>query len=116
MDTSKKGCLVNVLLFGLGAVLGTGLTAVAAVVLFLPTTRTVDARPPTADLPGAYVKQDGSDYEVWLGPSEDHGHVVPIPAGWGHDPRLTRADGGVELEFGNGGRIFVPESAYAGGR
>lgn len=118
MDTTRRGCLLNVLLFALGAVLGTGLTATAAVVLFLPGTEVTSTDEGT---PNVYVKErtsllGGTDHEVWLGRTADHGHVVGIPNGWGATPRVERQAGGVELRFDNGGRIFVPESSYIGGR
>ncbi|MGM1059663.1 hypothetical protein [Saccharothrix sp. Mg75] len=118
MDTAKKGCLVNVLLFGSGGVIGTGLTAVAAVVLFLPTSETIHTYEGT---PNVYVKEEsrllgGTDHEVWLGRAEDHGFVVAVPGGWGTEPEVVRQEGGVELRFGTGRRIFVPEEDYLGGR
>ncbi|MFD1151318.1 hypothetical protein [Saccharothrix hoggarensis] len=118
MDTTRKGCLVNVLLFVVGAVVGTGLTATAAVLLFLPGTTTTSTDEGT---PNVYVKErssllGGTDREVWLGPTEDHGHVVPIPKGWDDTPEVHRVTGGVELRFDHGGLIFVPESTYVGGR
>ncbi|MFD7652684.1 hypothetical protein ACFV4N_01735 [Actinosynnema sp. NPDC059797] len=141
MDTTRKGCLLNVLLFGFGAVLGTGLTAVAAVILFLPSSTTIST---DEGSPNVYVKErsrllGGTDHEVWLGRSEDYGHVVPIPDAWGTAPEVVRSPEGVELRFGvgegdggsgdgnehggeeggggiRGGRIFVPAEAYVGGR
>ncbi|GAA0239138.1 hypothetical protein GCM10010492_42910 [Saccharothrix mutabilis subsp. mutabilis] len=118
MDTAKKGCLLNVLLFVLGAVVGTGMTAVLAVLAFLPSRDTISADPGD---PGVWVKEvdtllGAPEYEVWLGGSEDHGHVVEVPAGWGHSPEVVRQADGVELRFGNSGRIFVPASTYVGGR
>lgn len=118
MDTAKKGCLLNVLLFVLGAVVGTGMTAVLAVLAFLPSRDTISADPGD---PGVWVKEvdtllGAPEYEVWLGKSEDHGHVVEVPAGWGHAPEVVRQADGVELRFGNSGRIFVPASTYVGGR
>lgn len=118
MDTAKKGCLLNVLLFVLGAVVGTGMTAVLAVLAFLPGRDTISAN--TGD-PGVWVKEvdtllGAPEYEVWLGRSEDHGHVVEVPAGWGHEPEVVRTAEGVELRFPHGGRIFVPASTYVGGR
>ncbi|MEU4801178.1 hypothetical protein [Actinosynnema sp. NPDC023587] len=118
MDTTTRGCLVKVLLFVLGAMVGTGMTAVLAVVLLLPSTETVGADPGT---PGVWVKKRESllgtaDYQVWVGQDEDRGHVVEIPPGWDHTPEVVRGGDGVELAFDNGGRIFVPESAYRGGR
>ncbi|WP_033433468.1 hypothetical protein [Saccharothrix syringae] len=133
MDTTRKGCLLNVLLFGFGAILGTGLTAVAAVLLFLPSSTTVDTNEGS---PNVYVKErtrliGGTEHEVWLGQTEDYGHVVPIPDGWGTAPEVVRTEEGVELRFGGGGggegegggtsgigggRIFVPKEAYTGGR
>ena len=118
MDTVRKGRLLNVLLFVVGAVVGTGMTAVLAVLALLPTRDTISADPGD---PGVWVKEvdtllGGPDYEVWLGASEDYGHVVDIPAGWGHTPEVVRQADGVELRFDNGGRIFVPASTYVGGR
>ncbi|GAA3891574.1 hypothetical protein GCM10022243_65580 [Saccharothrix violaceirubra] len=112
----KKGCLVNVVLFAVGAAFGTVLTAIVAVLLFLPSTSLISAHDPAGDLPGMYVKREGDDLEVWLGQTADHGYVVPIPEGWDDHPVLTRVEGGVELRFEKGGRIFVPESYYLHGR
>lgn len=118
MDTTKKGCLVNVLLFVVGAIVGTGLTATTAVLLFLPTTTTTSTN---EGAPSVYTKQKtslvgGTDHEIWLGGSPDYGHVVRIPSGWDTTPEIDRQADGVELRFDNGGRIFVPESSYVGGR
>ncbi|MFI9008917.1 hypothetical protein ACIGNX_17005 [Actinosynnema sp. NPDC053489] len=118
MDTTRKGCLINVLLFVVGAIVGTGLTATAAVLLFLPGTTVTGTDEGT---PNVYTKErsslvGGTRHEVWLGPSPDRGHVVEVPAGWGDTPEVDRQPGGVELRFTPGGRIFVPESSYAGGR
>ncbi len=118
MDTATKGCLVKVLLFVVGAIVGTGMTAVCAVVVLLPTTSTISSNDGT---PGVWVKKSESligapDYEVWLGRTEDYGHVVRIPSGWDHTPEVDRRPDGVELRFDNGGRIFVPAAAYTGGR
>lgn len=118
MDTTRKGCLVNVLLFVVGAIVGTGLTATAAVLLFLPSTTVTSTNEGT---PNVYVKEraslvGGTDHEVWLGRTPDHGHVVPIPEGWGTTPEVDRRVDGVELRFDNGSRIFVPEPSYVGGR
>ncbi|NUT54175.1 MAG: hypothetical protein HOV94_43825 [Saccharothrix sp.] len=118
MDTKRKGCLLNVLLFVVGAIVGTGLTATAAVLLFLPSTTTTSTNEGT---PNVYVKErsslvGGTEHEVWLGRSPDYGHVVRIPSGWDDTPEVERRPDGVELVFDDGGRIFVPESAYSGGR
>ncbi|WP_051772947.1 hypothetical protein [Saccharothrix sp. NRRL B-16314] len=118
MDTKKKGCLVNVLLFVVGAVVGTGLTATTAVLLFLPTSTTTSTNEGT---PNIYVKErssllGGVEHEVWLGSSADYGHRVAIPDDWGATPEVDRRPDGVELRFENGGRIFVPEATYVGGR
>lgn len=118
MDTTKKGCLLNVLLFVVGAIVGTGLTATTAVLLFLPTTTTTSTNEGT---PNVYTKErsslvGGTDHEVWLGRTPDYGHVVLIPDGWDTTPEIERRPDGVELSFDNGGRIFVPESTYVGGR
>ncbi|MFE9743978.1 hypothetical protein ACFYOT_03635 [Saccharothrix saharensis] len=118
MDTTRKGCLINVLLFVVGAIVGTGLTATAAVLLFLPSTTVTSTNEGS---PNVYVKErssliGGTDHEVWLGLSPDHGHVITIPNGWGTTPQVDRRPGGVELGFEHGGRIFVPESSYVGGR
>ena len=118
MDTTRKGCLLNVLLFVVGAIVGTGLTATAAVLLFLPGTTLTSTNEGT---PNVYVKErssliGGTDHEVWLGQTPDYGHVVRIPQGWDDTPEVDRQAGGVELRFDHGGRIFVPESTYVGGR
>ncbi|WNV91696.1 hypothetical protein [Umezawaea sp. Da 62-37] len=115
------GCLVKILVFLLGAILGTGLTVVAGVVLFLPDRTTVHAKPQSTGGPGVFVKKveslvGATSYEVWLGPDESRGHIVPIPHGWEDDPEAVFGDGGTRLRFDNGGEIFVPESAYEGGR
>ena len=57
MATKVSGCLVKMLLFGLGVVMGTGLTAVTGVVLFLPDRTTVISVDPTSTAPGVYVKK-----------------------------------------------------------
>lgn len=118
MDTTRKGCLVNVALFVVGAIVGTGLTATAAVLLFLPGSSVTST---DEGSPNVYVKErsrlvGGTDREVWFGRSPDHGHVVPIPDGWDDTPEVVRGPDGVELRFDHGGRIFVPRSTYEGGR
>ncbi|MBW4719763.1 hypothetical protein [Saccharothrix obliqua] len=118
MDAKTRGCLAKVLLFVVGGFVGAGMTGVLAVVLLLPSTETIHHHPGT---PGVWVKEEksllfGPEYEVLLGPSENYGHVVRIPAAWGSDPRVVREADGIGLEFPNGGRIFVPASAYEGGR
>ncbi|MFD0199719.1 MULTISPECIES: hypothetical protein [Saccharothrix] len=115
---ARKGCLLNVVLFVVGAIVGTGLTATAAVLLFLPSVTLTSTNEGT---PNVYTKQrssllGGTDHEVWLGESPDHGHVVEIPSGWDDTPEVDRRPDGVELRFDHGGRIFVPESSYVGGR
>ena len=118
MATKVSGCLVQSLLFLLGAVLGTGLTAVAGVVMFVPDRTTVISVDPTAESPGVYVKEvsrvvGGTYYEIWLGPTPDRGHVVTVPSGWDHDPRRESSSDGMRLKFGNGGEIFVPKASYS---
>ncbi|SDH24201.1 hypothetical protein SAMN05216553_118102 [Lentzea fradiae] len=118
MATNVSGCLVKILLFLLGAVLGTGLTAVTGVLLFLPDSTVVVSVEPTSTSPGVYVKKveqfvGGTHYEIWLGPTPDRGHVVRVPAGWDHDPERETTDGGLRLRFDNGGEIFVPEASYS---
>lgn len=118
MATNVSGCLVKILLFLLGAVLGTGLTAVTGVLLFVPDTTVVKSVEPTSTAPGVYVKKverfvGGAHYEVWLGPSPDRGHVVTVPAGWDHDPEHEATGDGLRLKFDNGGEIFVPEASYS---
>ncbi|MEU4763757.1 hypothetical protein AB0H12_10905 [Actinosynnema sp. NPDC023794] len=118
MDTTRKGCLLNVLLFVTGAILGTALTATAAVILFLPGSTTTST---DEGSPNVYVKErssliGGTHHEVWLGRTPDYGHVVEIPSGWDTTPEVERRPEGVELRFDHGGRIFVPESSYVGGR
>lgn len=115
------GCLVKILVMMLGAILGTVLTAVAAVVLFIPDRTTVHSKPQSAQGPGVFVKKVDSivgsaSYEVWLGPDDSRGAVVPIPRGWDSDPEAVFGDGGTRLRFDGGAEIFVPEAAYAGGR
>jgi hypothetical protein len=118
MATNVSGCLVKILLFLLGAVMGTGLTAVAGVVMFVPDRTTVISVDPTSTAPGVYVKKverlvGGTSYEIWLGPSPDRGHVVTVPNGWDHDPQRETTSDGVRLKFGNGGEIFVPKASYS---
>jgi len=118
MATKVSGCLVQTLLFLLGAVLGTGLTAVAGVVMFVPDRTTVISVDPTSSSPGVYVKKveqlvGGTHYEIWLGPTPDRGHVVTVPAGWDHDPQRESSDTGMRLKFDNGGEIFVPKASYS---
>ncbi|SDL11858.1 hypothetical protein SAMN04488074_10954 [Lentzea albidocapillata subsp. violacea] len=118
MATNVSGCLVKVLLFLLGAVMGTGLTAVAGVVMFVPDSTTMTSVEPTSTAPGMYVKKiervvGGTHYEIWLGPSADRGYVVTVPGGWGHEPKREPAEDGVRLKFANGGEIFVPKASYS---
>jgi hypothetical protein len=118
MATNVSGCLVKMLLFLLGVVMGTGLTAVAGVLLFIPDRTTVISVDPTSTAPGVYVKKverlvGGTYYEIWLGPSPDRGHVVTVPSGWEHDPQRETSDGGMRLKFDNGGEIFVPKASYS---
>jgi hypothetical protein len=115
------GCLVKILVMMLGAILGTVLTVVAGVVLFIPDRTTVHSKPQSTQGPGVFVKEVDSivgstGYEVWIGPDDSRGAVVPIPRGWDSDPDAVFGDGGTRLRFTNGGEIFVPEAAYAGGR
>ncbi|MFD9703085.1 hypothetical protein [Lentzea sp. NPDC059081] len=118
MATNVSGCLVKILLFLLGAVMGTGLTAVAGVVMFVPDRTTVISVDPTSTSPGVYVKEveqlvGSTYYEIWLGPTPDRGHVVTVPTGWDHDPERETTDAGLRLKFDNGGEIFVPKAAYS---
>ena len=60
-------------------------------------------------------------HEVWLGRAVDserpYGHVVKVPIGW--DPQSVRVDwrpNGVDLTFTDGGKIFVPDHHFTGGR
>jgi hypothetical protein len=118
MATKVSGCLVKMLLFLLGVVMGTGLTAVAGVLLFVPDRTTVISVDPTSTAPGVYVKKverlvGGTFYEIWLGPSPDRGHVVTVPGGWDHDPERETTEDGMRLKFDNGGEIFVPKASYS---
>jgi hypothetical protein len=118
MATNVSGCLVKILLFLLGAILGTGMTAVAGVVMFVPDRTTVISVDPTSTAPGVYVKKverlvGGTYYEIWLGPSADRGHVVTVPNGWEHDPERETTSTGMRLKFDNGGEIFVPKASYS---
>ncbi|MFD5825302.1 hypothetical protein [Lentzea sp. NPDC060358] len=118
MATNVSGCLVKILLFLLGAVMGTGLTAVAGVVMFVPDRTTVISVDPTSTSPGVYVKKveqlvGGTHYEIWLGSAPDHGHVVTVPTGWEHDPERETTGDGLRLKFDNGGEIFVPKASYS---
>ncbi|MCS7483383.1 hypothetical protein ACFFQW_37375 [Umezawaea endophytica] len=113
------GCLVKILVMMLGAILGTVLTVVAGVVLFIPDRTTVRSTPQSPQGPGVFVKEVGSivgstSFEVWIGPDESRGTVVPIPRGWGGDPDAVFESGGTRLRFDNGAEIFVPSTA--GGR
>lgn len=113
------GCLVKILVMMLGAILGTVLTAVAGVVLFIPDRTTVHSTPQSARGPGVFVKRVDSivgaaSYEVWIGPDESRGAVVPIPRGWDSDPDAVFENGGTRLRFDGGGEIFVPETASGG--
>jgi len=115
------GCLVKILVMMLGAILGTVLTVVAGVVLFIPDRTTVHSKPQSAQGPGVFVKEVDSfvgspSYEVWIGPDESRGFVVPIPRGWDNDPDAVFGDGGTRLRFDNGAEVFVPESSYSGSR
>jgi hypothetical protein len=118
MSTKVSGCLVKMLLVLFGVVVGTGLTAVTCVLLFLPDRTTVISVDPTATSPGVYVKEvdrvvGGTSYEIWLGPTPDRGHVVTVPAGWEHDPDRESTPDGMRLRFDNGGEIFVPKASYS---
>ncbi|HEX7307315.1 hypothetical protein [Lentzea sp.] len=118
MATNVSGCLVKILLFVLGAVMGTALTAVAVVVMFVPDRTTVISVDPTSTSPGVYVKKveqlvGSTYYEIWLGPTPDRGHVVTVPAGWEHDPERETTGDGLRLKFDNGGEIFVPKASYS---
>jgi hypothetical protein len=60
-------------------------------------------------------------YEVWLGRAVDsdspYGHVVEVPTGW--EPQNMSVDwrpDGVDVIFSDGGRIFVPDHHFTGGR
>lgn len=60
-------------------------------------------------------------YEVWLGRAvgteSPYGHVVKVPSGWEtKGMRVNWRATGVELIFSNGGRIFVPDDHFTGGR
>lgn len=121
MDTTRNGCLFGIGGLVLGVVAGVLLTAVTALVLFLPLGTTISSRPPDGAVPGVFVKRysslvGGERHEVWLGQVEDLGHAVEIPAGWGTDFETRPQDGGLELAFASGGRILVPERFYTGGR
>ncbi|GLZ33001.1 hypothetical protein Lesp02_51890 [Lentzea sp. NBRC 105346] len=118
MVTNVSGCLVKLLLVLFGVVVGTALTAVTAVLLFLPSRSTVSSTPPSSDGPGIYVKKvertvGNTEFELWLGPTEDRGHVVHIPAGWDTAPEHEFTPDGVRLKFRGGGEIFVPKGSYS---
>lgn len=118
MATNVSGCLVKILLFLLGVVMGTGLTAVAGVVMFVPDRTIVVSVDPTSTAPGVYVKKveplvGSTYYEIWLGPTPDRGHKVTVPSGWEHDPERETTNDGMRLKFDNGGEIFVPEASYS---
>ena len=93
-------------------------TTVAAVGLFMDRTHTVRTYPESP--PGIYaasVKEvrspmDSGHHEVWLGRLSggdvNRGHVVPIPLGWGTEPRIEWNPDTVVLRFEPGGEIRVP--------
>ncbi len=118
MATKVSGCLVKMLLVLFGVVMGTGLTTVAGVLLFIPDRTTVISVDPTSANPGVYVKKvermvGGTYYEIWLGPSPDRGHVVTVPSGWDYDPSRETTGDGMRLKFRDGGEIFVPKASYS---
>lgn len=118
MVTKVSGCLVKILLVLVGVVLGTVLTGLTGILLFLPDRDLVSSIPPTSTGPGIYVKKiertvGGTSFELWLGPSEDRGHIVPIPNGWDNAPEHEFTSDGVRLKFRGGGEIFVPKASYS---
>ncbi|MEV5650185.1 hypothetical protein AB0L57_18215 [Nocardia sp. NPDC052254] len=101
-----------------GLIVGVMVTTVAAVVLFMDRTHTVHTYPgPAHDIYAASVKEvrspmNSGHHEVWLGRLDGgdvgRGHVVPIPLGWGVEPRIDWEPDVVVLHFEPGGEIRVP--------
>lgn len=130
------GCLLKLSLVLGGAVLGTVLTVVVALGLFLPARSTVQVQsPPTAvaqagDYAGyalavkrvGTLVSPGNEYEVWLGRRNGgevpRGQVIPVPRGWRAESGLTVrwSQETVRMDFAGGGRIEVPVRAFRDGR
>ncbi|MQY21419.1 hypothetical protein [Nocardia macrotermitis] len=101
-----------------GLVVGVLVTSVAAVALFMDRVHTLRTYPaPTPSVYAASVKEvrspmDSGRDEVWLGRLDGgevvRGHVVPIPLGWGIEPRIEWRTDVVVLRFEPGGEIRVP--------
>ncbi|MFE3752812.1 hypothetical protein ACFXO9_00745 [Nocardia tengchongensis] len=114
-NTRISGRLLLGLIAGLlGGVL---VTSVAAIGLFMHRIETVRADPaPDGTYAAAVVRvhspMDIDSYEVWLGRLSGgevpRGHVVPIPLGWGTEPRVDWTPDTVVLHFEPGGEIRVP--------
>ncbi|MFE3794493.1 hypothetical protein KHQ06_30180 [Nocardia tengchongensis] len=114
-NTRASGRLLLGLIAGLlGGVL---VTSVAAIGLFRHRIETVRADPaPDGTNAAAVVRvhspMDIDTYEVWLGRFSGgevpRGHVVPIPLGWGTEPRVDWTPDTVVLHFEPGGEIRVP--------
>ncbi|MFE3029626.1 hypothetical protein [Nocardia tengchongensis] len=114
-NTRASGRLLLGLIAGLlGGVL---VTSVAAIGLFMHRIETVRADPaPDGTYAAAVVRvhspMDVDSYEVWLGRLSGgevpRGHVVPIPLGWGTEPRAEWTPDTVVLHFEPGGEIRVP--------
>lgn len=107
------------LLLGLiaGLLGGVLVTTVAAIGLFMHRNETVRADPApdgthAASVVRVHSPMDIDRYEVWLGRfsggAVPRGHVVPIPLGWGTDPRVDWTPDTVVLRFEPGGEIRVP--------
>ncbi|MFB9906262.1 hypothetical protein [Allokutzneria oryzae] len=125
------GCLANVVSVILGALIGTVMTVVAGVLLFLPSTSTVAVHDAPAEVaaPNGYdgyaaaVKRTsrvfgGDSVAVWLGRRSGgdvtRGHVVEVSPGWGPESGLRvewLADAAV-LRFTAGVEVRVPVRVF----
>ncbi|MCP3799852.1 hypothetical protein NLX83_11360 [Allokutzneria sp. A3M-2-11 16] len=125
------GCLANVVSVILGALVGTVMTVVAGLLLFLPTTSTVAVHAAPAEIasaggyPGyaAAVKRTsrffgGDSDAVWLGHANagdvTRGHVVEVSPGWGPttDLRVEWLADKAVLRFSRGAEVSVPVSVF----
>ncbi|GAA3995109.1 hypothetical protein GCM10022247_13610 [Allokutzneria multivorans] len=125
------GCLANIVSVVLGALVGTVMTVVAGLLLFLPTTSTVSVNDAPAEVASAgdytgYAAATkrtsrvfgGDSDAVWLGRNSGgdvtRGHVVEVSAGWGPTAEMRvewLADAAV-LRFPRGVEIRVPVSVF----
>jgi hypothetical protein len=70
------------------------------------------------ETPGSMLGLSSDHYELLLGSSADHGHVVTIEAG-GLDPTdldVTWEPDGARVTYGSGHELFVPAEAFTFGR